>query len=98
MSGRRNRVRKQVTEAKEGPLGLRRENSKGNALGWGGGGGVGERKGTGKAREHSPKRAHAGSSILRAFKSEDFRGGPREHLSRIFTSFPCVSFQGRDLL
>ena len=46
MSSRRNGLRKQVTEAKEGPLELWREKGRGSTAG-------GKRRGAGNAREGS---------------------------------------------
>ena len=68
MSHRINGFRNQVTKAKEGSFGLRRE-GKGST----GGGG---RKGKGKAPACSPGGRGTRSSILRAFKNGDFRGSP----------------------
>ena len=68
MSSRRNRLRKQVTEEKQrGPWSLGKRRVKVRCLV--------ESRGSQERLRSAPKRESAVSSVLKAFKGQDFRGG-----------------------
>ena len=75
MSGRRNGLRKQVTEAKEGFLELRRGKGKGNMPG-------GKKRGRGRAVACSRRACPLGSLSLGLLRGEILREFPAEDINR----------------
>ena len=90
MSCRRHGPRKLVTEAKEASLELRRERGKGNSLG-------GRERGQARCRCASKRGTELGPPSSGLLRVEILGEGPGEDLSKIFLSFPGVSFQGHSL-